>query len=155
MNLKLSSLNEEYAKQLSNWKYNDIYSVYNYPSWDNMIEQKWAITDEKKRAKQFIAVVDNSNNLCGYGRFLKEDNFILLGLGLKPCLCGKNSGDLLVKLLVDECNKRYDHKDIILEVRSFNIRAIKCYLKNGFEKIDFYKKNTLLGKEYFWKMKYK
>ncbi|WP_243449834.1 hypothetical protein [Clostridium botulinum] len=89
MNLKLSSLNEEYAKQLSNWKYNDIYSVYNYPSWDNMIEQKWAITDEKKRAKQFIAVVDNSNNLCGYGRFLKEDNFILLGLGLKPCLCGK------------------------------------------------------------------
>lgn len=41
MNLKLSSLNEEYAKQLSNWKYNDIYSVYNYPSWDNMIEQKW------------------------------------------------------------------------------------------------------------------
>lgn len=32
MNLKLSSLNEDYARQLSNWQYSDIYSVYNYPS---------------------------------------------------------------------------------------------------------------------------
>lgn len=155
MNLKVSSLSEDYARQLSNWQYNDIYSVYNYPSWDKMIENKWAITDKKKRFKQFMAVIDCSNNLCGYGRFVNYNNFILLGLGLKPCLCGKNLGDLLVKLLVDECKKRYGDKDIILEVRSFNIRAIKCYLKNGFKKISFYKKNTLLGEEYFWRMKYK
>lgn len=48
MNFKLEHLDENYAKQICSWKYNDEYSVYNYPEWEVISKQNWDITVEKK-----------------------------------------------------------------------------------------------------------
>jgi ribosomal-protein-alanine N-acetyltransferase len=32
--LHQTKLTEKYAKEISTWKYDDEYSVYNYPDWD-------------------------------------------------------------------------------------------------------------------------
>ena len=152
MDLRLEILTEDHAKQICCWKYEEIYSIYNYPDWDTLNQQRWGITIEEKRKNEFTAVIDESNNLCGYIRFIENKDFVLVGLGLKPSLCGQGLGDMLMELLKNECKNRYDNKKIALEVRSFNKRAIKCYKKSGFEITDVYQKDTLIGSDEFVKM---
>ena len=152
MDLRLEILTEDHAKQICCWKYEEIYSIYNYPDWDTLNQQRWGITIEEKRKNEFTAVIDESNNLCGYIRFIEKKDFVLVGLGLKPSLCGQGLGDMLMELLKNECKNRYDNKKIALEVRSFNKRAIKCYKKSGFEITDVYQKDTLIGSDEFVKM---
>lgn len=89
MDLKLEILTEDHAKQICCWKYEEIYSIYNFPDWDTLNQQRWGITIEGKRKNEFTAVIDESNNLCGYMRFIENKDFVLVGLGLKPSLLGK------------------------------------------------------------------
>jgi len=155
MNLRLEILTEDQARQICCWKYKGIYSIYNFPDWDTLNKQRWGITIEEKRKNEFTAVIDESNNLCGYIRFIENKDFVLVGLGLKPSSCGQGLGNILMELLKNECKKRYDSKRIALEVRSFNKRAIKCYERAGFEITDVYQKDTLIGSDEFIKMEYK
>ncbi len=59
-----------------------------------------------------------------------------------------------MELLKSECKKRYGSKNITLEVRSFNERAIKCYEKAGLAITDVYQKDTFIGSDEFIKMEY-
>ncbi|GKX67289.1 GNAT family N-acetyltransferase [Inconstantimicrobium mannanitabidum] len=153
MNFKLAALSEVYAKQICDWKYEGEYAVYNYPEWNIILKQKWGITQEEKRNKEFIAVLDKCGDLCGYIRFVDNHDFVTVGLGLKPSLCGLGFGYVFMQLIKNECEKR-EYQKIILEVRSFNKRAIKCYKQAGFKDVDVYNKNTLTGECEFVKMEF-
>ena len=155
MDLRLKILTEDHARQICSWKYEGIYSIYNYPDWDTLNQQRWGITIEEKRKNEFTAVIDESNNLYGYIRFVENKDFVLVGLGLKPSSCGQGLGSILMELLKSECKKRYGNKRIALEVCSFNKRAIKCYERAGFEITDVYQKDTLMGSDEFIKMEYR
>ena len=155
LSLEIDKLTETQAKQICCWKYEGIYSIYNYPSWDTVVKQKWGISINTKREKEFVSVVDNLNNLCGYIRFIEDEDHITIGLGLKPDFCGRGLGYKFMSLIKNKSRQMFGEKKIILEVRSFNRRAIKCYEKAGFKIIDSYTKNTLIGKDNFIKMEYK
>src|SRR5665648_843877 len=114
MNLKLEILTEDHAKQICCWKYEGIYSIYNYPDWDTLTQQRWWITIEEKRKNEFTAVIGKSNNLCGYIRFVENKDFVLVGLGLKPSSCGQGLGNMLMGLLKSECKKRHGSKKVAL-----------------------------------------
>lgn len=154
MNFKLESLTEDHAKQICDWKYENEYSVYNPPKWNIIIKQRWGIAIEAKRKSEFIAAINEYDDLCGYIRFINNDDYVLVGLGLKPSICGQGLGYSLMELLKQECKKRYGSKKIALEVRSFNKRAIKCYRKAEFKIVDTYNKNTLVGYDEFIKMEF-
>ena len=47
--LKLDDFTENHAKEICSWKYNDGYSIYDYPEWDKILYEKWGITVEDKR----------------------------------------------------------------------------------------------------------
>lgn len=79
----------------------------------------------------------------------------MVGLGLKPSPCGQGLGNILMELLKSECKKRYGSKKIVVEVRSFNKRAIRCYERAGFEITDVYQKDILIGSDEFIEMEYK
>ena len=59
-----------------------------------------------------------------------------------------------MELLIQQCKKSYGNKKIILEVRSFNERAIRCYEKAGFKVADTYNKETPMGYGEFIKMEF-
>ena len=44
MDLRLKILTEDHARQICSWKYEGIYSIYNYPDWDTLNQQRWGIT---------------------------------------------------------------------------------------------------------------
>lgn len=154
MKFVLEALTENYAKQICSWKYDGDYSIYNYPEWDKIFSENWGITIEQKRNNEFSAILDECTNLCGYIRILNKNEYILIGLGLKPSLCGQGSGNILMEILKQQCKKSYGNKKIVLEVRSFNERAIVCYKKAGFKVVDTYKKETPMGHGEFIKMEF-
>lgn len=155
--LHQTKLTEKYAKEISAWKYDNEYSVYNYPDWDKMSAQKWAITIAEKRKNEFVAVIiktDNGNRLCGYFRFFVNDQIVMVGLGLDPQFCGMGYGKQLMSLITQEFEKRFTDKILELEVRTFNKRAIQCYLSAGFSKLRTYTKETPMGTDTFLLMRY-
>lgn len=154
MKLRLIDFKETHAKEICGWKYEGEYSIYNYPKWDKISSDKWGITIEEKRKSEFNAVIDDNNYLCGYIRLLNKDEYIFIGIGLKPSLCGHGLGNSLMELVKQQCKKIYPGKKIVLEVRSFNKRAIKCYKRAGFKIDGAYKKDTPLGYSEFVRMEF-
>ncbi len=151
--LHRSDLTEEQAELICGWKYEGEYGVYN-TSWETVQKQKWAIADREKRRTQFEAVLDERNALFGYFRLVEDGNSVMIGLGLNPQDCSKGYGSELMKLILAECSRRFSGKTPGLEVREFNLRAIKCYKKAGFQITDRYTKSTLTGTDTFLLMRY-
>jgi len=155
MTFKLDNLTEDYAKQICSWKYESKYSIYNFPAWNVIAKQHWAIAIETKRQNEFRAITNELGTLCGYIRLVNNNDCILVGLGLKPSLCGQGFGNDFMEILKNECKRRYNNNNkIVLEVRSFNKRAINCYNKAGFKIVEIYNKNTLIGYDEFVKMEF-
>lgn len=126
---QVKKMNEFEAKIITSWIHISPYDCYNYPSWKYMSSQNWFITDEIKRGKIAYSVYKNSN-LVGGIYLIKSENDYLLGLDLKPEFCGKGLGKTILNL--SEKILQHEKNDLVLKVREFNKRAIKCYLNYGF-----------------------
>lgn len=153
-NYTLMELSEEQAKEICNWRYEGKYSIYNFSDWETVVKNKWELSIEKKRKSEFVAIVLN-NELISYGRISLKFDKVYIGIGLRPCFCGKGHGKNIMKLLIEECKRRFPNNGIVLEVRSFNKRAINCYRNVGFEVKDKYMKKTFDDSEdEFYYMEY-
>lgn len=150
----LSEFTEEYAKEACSWQYDGEYAIYNYPPWETVKQQNWAIADEKRRSPQYVAVLDETGALCGFFRFIPYRTPVMLGLGFAPQLCGKGHGAEFMELILKEFHSRCPGQTLELEVREFNRRAVRCYERAGFVTVETYYKETALGNGSFFKMQY-
>lgn len=153
MNLKPVKFTEELAKEVTTWKYEGDYEIYNLPSWDEVLKKQISLCREEKR-KNFIGYVNEENNLVGFVNLVDEEDSVFLGIGVKPKYCRVGIGKQIIKMSLDECKKRYKNKPIILEVRSWNKRAINCYESQGFKVINIKKQETYAGFGEFFVMEY-
>ena len=150
----LAILNEDYAKEICTWKYDENYSVYNLSDWDLVVENGWDLAIKEKRESDFVAILSD-NELIAYGRLTVIQDKAFIGIGLKPSLCGQGIGGNVMKLLIEECRNRFPDCLIALEVRIFNRRAVRCYENIGFEIKRKYSKDTLTGNAEFYLMEYR
>ena len=153
MNLNPIKFTEELAKEITTWKYEGDYSIYNLPSWDEIINKQISLCKKEKR-ENFIGYADSKNNLVGFVNLLDEGQSVFFGIGIKPEYCGIGIGKQIISMALDECKRRYPSKPIILEVRSWNKRAIRCYESQGFRVIDSIVQETYLGTGEFFIMEY-
>lgn len=147
----VKNMTEDDAITICNWEYPNEYKIYNIGGWENAITNGLAISNENHRQKQF-RVVYEKDELLGYFRFKKENNKIVLGLGIAPDKCGKGIGKQFLNYIINTIE--LSNNLIELEVREFNTRAIKCYESVGFKIIDKKEKETLIGKDIFIIMQY-
>lgn len=153
-NYILTELSEDYAKEICSWRYEGEYSIYNFSDWYTIVKNGWDLSIERKRKLEFIAILLN-DELVSYGRISLKADKAYIGIGLKPSFCGKGYGKNIMKLLIEECKRRFPNNTLALEVRSFNKRAINCYKDVGFEIKDKYIKKTFNSSEdEFYYMEY-
>lgn len=149
-------MTEEHAKQLCSWKYEDKYSVYNFPSWDAAVQRKLSITNPKIRAAQFRSVINEQHELIGFFRMTEDKHGrIEIGLGLKPGCCGHGLGKEFVSLITRYAKARYPNRIIYMEVRSFNKRAVKCYNSCGYKIFAQHHKDFPCGSDDCFLMEYR
>lgn len=139
--IKKNSMNEEYARQITEWNYEGEYSDYNLPSYEECKNKKYGITREDRKDNYIVYTINDE--VVFYSNMKEMDNNKLyIGVGLKPEYCGKGLGNFFLNDSIIEMKKRYPERILFLEVRSWNKRAIKSY-----EKIGFKITNTVISKD--------
>ena len=85
-----------------------------------------------------------------------EGSKVFFGIGINPKYCNKGIEKRITKLALDKCKSKskYPNKPAILEVRTWNTRAVNCYKSQGFEIIEVKSQETCLGKGEFYVMVY-
>lgn len=151
---KVGILTEEMAKEICTWKYEGEYSVYNFSDWEEVVRNGWGLAVKEERENEFIGI-SKDDELIAFGRIHLENGVSILGVGLKPVLCGHGYGKDIMKVLIDESKVRYPGARIGLEVRPFNERAIRCYEAAGFEIKYKHIRSTDTGDAEFYYMEYR
>ncbi len=138
MPYKVVDMSEKYAREIMNWRYEGILSIYNLE--ENEETLKELLT------KEYYAVLDTKNNLIGFycageaatvpygNEFHIYDNkdFLDIGLGLKPEYIGKRYGYPFLNCCLNFLKKKYNVNQFRLTVFDFNKQAINVYHKAGF-----------------------
>jgi RimJ/RimL family protein N-acetyltransferase len=126
----------DYAAQISNWTYENEYSIYSFQQNDYTI--KGLMNGD------YYVCFDLHNNVSGYFCFGKSaqiptaekdaynPEMLDIGLGMTPNLCGKGEGYSFMKSGLDFAKNEFNAKQFRLTVATFNIRAIRVYEKIGF-----------------------
>ncbi|MEF9991448.1 MAG: hypothetical protein RSD22_09350 [Romboutsia sp.] len=65
MNLNKVKFTEEHAIEVTNWKYEGEYSIYNLPSWDEVLKNKFSFIIEDKKAEMTSVVKLNPKDMSG------------------------------------------------------------------------------------------
>lgn len=153
MKLTAHKLSEEQAKEISNWKYTGEYSIYNLPSWDKMVQENYSLTDNVKR-ERYIGYINEDGDLVGFVNLLDEGDAVFFGIGIKPNYCSNGIGKVITKMALIESQNRFPNKPVILEVRTWNKRAVNCYKSQGFEIVETKKQQTYIGFGEFYIMRH-
>lgn len=153
MNLKAENLTEKHAKEIAAWKYEGKYQIYNLPEWETMIKDNYSLCDEIKR-NRFTSYINEKNELVGFINLLDEGETIFFGIGINPKYCNQGIGKIITKLALNKSKIKFPNKPVILEVRTWNNRAINCYKSQGFEIVEKKYQKTYVGKGEFYVMRY-
>jgi ribosomal-protein-alanine N-acetyltransferase len=92
--------------------------------------------------ERFFEVRDETNMLVGFYYFEERGDAVFLGLGLRPELTGRGLGLEFVRRGVDFAQSTSAERRIVLDVASFNERAIKVYERAGFRETGRHVRNT-------------
>lgn len=143
----IKNMNDDILKEIVKWKYEGEYEEYNLETYENLVARKSSITLPEK-SKNYLCYFDNKR-LIGYTNLVeKENGDLFLGVGLAPEYCGKGIGKELLLDTINKAKEKYISRKIVLQVRSWNKRAVKCYENIGFKvtkvetKVD-YKQNEI------------
>ncbi|MBE6049604.1 MAG: hypothetical protein E7214_02820 [Clostridium sp.] len=97
--MEIRLINQYNIQEIIEWKYNYPYDCYNYPDYNVLKEQNWAIVNPEKCKEQF-RVFFLKKELIAYFRIQKIQDYLLLGLGVKPEYCGKRLGAKIISKFI-------------------------------------------------------
>lgn len=119
---------EEEKYLISEWKYREPYSIYNNIPYTEQIQKHRGFADLQNNYYSYY----DGEKLVGYVNLKEKESNVFLGVGVNPEFCDQGYGQQIVKMACILSHKQYPNKKVSIEVRSWNIRAIKCYEKVGF-----------------------
>ena len=123
-----------YARFISTWTYDGIYSLYNHSK---------DFANECMDGNHFV-FTGKDGELLGYFCFgtearipttesnVYDDDFLDMGLHIKPDLCGKKLGILFINACLEFAQEKYGTSRFRATVASFNERAKMLCTKAGF-----------------------
>lgn len=134
----LVPMNEDYAKEIANWKYEGKYSLYSLTNNEDTIK-------ELMNGKHFVFLTMNKKEIIGFfcvGESARvplledniyDDEFLDVGLGMRPDLCGRGLGKNFLMTGLEFLGKEFNSDRFRITVVSKNKRAIRLYKNLGFE----------------------
>ncbi|MFN7249931.1 MAG: GNAT family N-acetyltransferase [Anaerobacillus sp.] len=136
--LLVRDMNEFFAKEILNWKYEFPYDIYNLTpdSIKELIENDYYCVIDKINEEGlvgFFCIGDSAQVPTGsqFGAYPK--GFVDIGIGMKPELTGRGNGKDFFSFILNQIQKNA-YTPLRLTVANFNHRAIHLYEKFGFVK---------------------
>lgn len=146
MKFTFSLMTEAEAQDVSMWRYEAPYDVYNT---SNDSEEEPDITELLDRDSPYYAVRDEQGELVGYFCYgtagqpwgvseptlYVDDRVLVIGLALRPNLTGKGIGLSFVNAGLAFAREQFSPTMFRLYVMTFNQRAIRVYERAGFHNV--------------------
>ena len=149
--LDVHYLTEHEKREICSWRYEGDYAVYNLPSYEVMKEKNMGFMNPK--TEENYRAYYHKDLLVGFTNIREEEKEVFIGIGVNPNMCGKGYGHIILNKSYEISKQLYPGKPLYLEVRTWNKRAISCYLKAGFEIIgEPYELQTGTGVGVFYRM---
>jgi len=132
------STNETSARKFLKWKYEPPYEIYNY--------------SPENFERDLAYHIDPANNLysmyrdnelvgyCSYGRDAQvpggdySEEALDIGMMIKPELTGQGQGSKFANAVIQNGISKYQPKKLRVTILATNLRAIRVWEKNGFQK---------------------
>ena len=147
--LELHDTTEAEMREISGWKYAGDCAVYNLPPFEEQVRTGRGFANPKNR---FRSCTDGGL-LVGYFNLVEEAAAVRFGVGVRPDLCGRGYGQAICRLACGLSRRLCPGKPVYLEVRTWNIRAIRCYEKAGFRVVgEPFQRTTPTGEGTFFRM---
>lgn len=126
--LEYHKTTESEKYMICRWKYDGEYSVYNCPPYEQQLQRRKGFANPENNIYSYY----DGAMLVGFTNLVEENDEVFFGIGVNPRLCGMGYGQRIAKMACELSHELYPRKPIYLEVRTWNLRAIKCYEKAGF-----------------------
>lgn len=140
---------DEEKAAISSWKYDGDYAVYNTPPYEEQLRTHRGFANPGNR---FFSFTDGSD-LIGYINLKEEESEVFLGIGVHPDLCDRGYGRQICRQARDLSHRLYPGKPLCLIVRTWNMRAVRCYEKAGFRIVgEPFRQTTPVGEGTFYRM---
>ena len=153
MRFALTPITHADAKAISNWRYDDPYSVYdgNPASVAALLEPCYlyhSVYDEHGELVGYFCYGEDARVSAGKRLGLYERETALdVGLGMRPDLTGQGLGEEFVHAGLSHAQKAYSPSTFRLTVATFNRRAISVYRRTGFEPVETFGATNLNGEK--------
>ncbi|CAM4277762.1 GNAT family acetyltransferase [Streptococcus penaeicida] len=99
------------------------------------------IMDPELRQNSYFQVIRNGI-LFGFASFEKQGSELEIGLGMAPKWTGQSHGAAFLKAIEEYAQANYQAQTLVLNVATFNSRAIKCYENLGYQAETTFKQAT-------------
>jgi len=134
----LSPITEPEAREISRWRYEEPYSMYDGEpsSVPSLLDERFAyhsVRDERGELAGYFCFGEDAQVPEGRRLGLYDETALDLGLGMRPGLTGRGIGLSFVEAGLRFAAERYAPAALRLTVAVFNERAIRVYTNAGFE----------------------
>ena len=147
--LSFHKTTEEEKYAICEWNYEDDYAIYNTPSYEEQIKTHRGFANPKNNFYSF----SDGDCLVGYINLIEEETAVFFGIGVNPAFCNRGYGQRISRKACELSHQLYPGKPIYLEVRTWNMQAVRCYEKAGFHIIgEPIKQTTPIGEGLFFHM---
>lgn len=153
LSFEIHTMTEQEAEAVCGWIYEPPYDIYGWMPWEDMKKLGIEFGDPELRAQQYVTA-HRGGVFWGFAQLFPLGGTTRLGIGMRPDLCGRGTGALLVRAAAEEALRRIPGQEIDLEVLTWNQRAISAYRKAGFAITDLYERMTPEGMKPFYCMVY-
>ncbi|WP_318614763.1 GNAT family N-acetyltransferase [Sporosarcina sp. YIM B06819] len=139
MKLERKNMDEGFALEILNWRYDPPYDFYNneydVEAITELLEDNYSVVvNDDEEVIGFYCAGSSAQVPAGTKVGAYTENIIDVGLGMAPTLTGKGNGFLFFSFVLESLYKTYGTVPVRLTVAKFNQRAIHLYEKIGFVK---------------------
>ena len=147
--LVFHKITEEEKHVICEWKYDGRYAVYNSIPYEEQIKTHRGFADPKNNYYSF----SDGEQLIGYINLIERETEVFFGIGVNPAFCNQGYGQKICEKACELSRQLYPGKPIVLEVRTWNQRALRCYEKAGFRIVgEPIERTTAIGEGMFFRM---
>jgi len=147
--LVFAQMSQEDAEAIADWRYDPPYDFYDARTDESDLAN---LLSPARREDRAFSARDETGELVGFFTYARDDEGIVIGLGLRPDLTGQGLGAWFVEQGLDFGRARFAPQRFRLNVAEFNERAVTVYERAGFVRTRSFEEDTNRGSYPFLEM---
>jgi len=129
--VNVEPLTEEHAAEIATWRYEFPYEWYDTASDPRRVE----LFSSAVRREGLRAIVGDDGTLVGFFNFVRENDEVRVGLGMRPDLTGQGLAQPFIEAGLEYARAQWEPLRFRLWVARWNERALRAYRRAGFREV--------------------